>query len=349
MDSRSIAFLEVMIGIAAAGLLAFLVFLVARTARRADITRDRETAQAPKWYEFLLPVVLLAAIAGVLVWQLAPATDAAAPDWRTAPSSLVFFIVMLVAGGLGLLAFLVFLFARLPGQPRTAVARRNEPAPEQDGNRIPSAARMLGLLLLGLGFLLVNWIYAPKGQQYAMMLDLVYPASLGVALVLLFDKATRSWSAKSTGETVREWLLCDGIVILLLLGFLNLLQVQAADKYAALFWDFLSIVLFFLTFWILDRTASRYRFLWAYGYLIVLPILLLIWRVVQKAPTVEGLSWWSTIWPFLILAIVFFVLEIIALFAARESEKHILPAIKDALFPVLYGILLIVAIPAAAK
>ena len=37
------------------------------------------------------------------------------------------------------------------------------------------------------------------------MVHLIYPAALGVALVLLFDKATRGWSAKGGGDTAREW------------------------------------------------------------------------------------------------------------------------------------------------
>ena len=179
------------------------------------------------------------------------------------------------------------------------------------------------------------------------MLRLVYPAAMAVALVLLFDKATRAWSVKGSAESVREWLLCDGLVFLLMLGFLNLVRSGAGAAYAAMFWDFVFVVLFFLTFWMLDRTATRYRFLAAHAYLILVPVLLLLWRRFQKVAAPEELAWWSTIWPFLILAVIFFVLEIIALVATRDSDKHLVPAIKDGVFVVLYGILLIIAIPEA--
>jgi hypothetical protein len=249
----------------------------------------------------------------------------------------------------GLLAFLVVLFGRVLRAERRAAAVAEPGAGEQaEAVETPAAARLLGLLGLALVFLLLNWIYLPHEQQYALMLHLVYPASLGVALVLLFDKASRSWQVKTTAETVREWLFCDAIVFLLVLGFLNLLQSPAESDYASLFWDFLYLALFFLTFWILDRKVTRYRFLVVHGYLIALPILLLIWRAMQKVAEPADLSWWSTIWPFFFLAIIFFVLEVIALVAARESDRHAAPAVKDAVFLALYGILLIVAIPEAA-
>jgi multidrug transporter EmrE-like cation transporter len=51
-------------------------------------------------------------------------------------------------------------------------------------------------------------------------------------------------------------------------------------------------------------------------------------------------------WPFLILAGVFFVLEAITL-VSSDGERQALPAVKDALFVVLYAVLLIVAVKAA--
>lgn len=212
----------------------------------------------------------------------------------------------------------------------------------------PSATRLVGLVLLGIAFLLLNWIYVERAQQFALMLYVLYPAGFAVALVLLLDKATRGWSIKTPGESAREWMFCDAIVFLLILGVLNLHGSQAGENYASLFWDFLHIALFYFTFWLLDRKVTRYRFLVAYGYLIVLPVLLLIWRVVQDVPVPEELSWWSTIWPFFSLAIIFFVLEIISLVATRETENQSVPLVKDAVFFVIYAILLIVAIPEAA-
>lgn len=273
------------------------------------------------------------------------------PDWRLEGRGQAFYIVMLIIGGLALLGFLIVLFARiLPAHaalaapeaaPKPVAAEAEPPAMVET----PSAARLIGLLLFAIMYLLLNWIYLERGDQHALLVTLVYPASLGVALVLLFDKATRAWSTKSGAETVREWLMCTGFTFLLLLGFLNLRDAAADETYASMFWDFLAIVLFFLAFWLVDRKATRYRFLIGYGYLILLPILLIIWRATQGVVMAEGLSWWDTVWPAFLLAIIFFVLEIILLIASRDAARHGIAAVKDVLFVVLYAITLIIAIP----
>ena len=46
------------------------------------------------------------------------------------------------------------------------------------------------------------------------------------------------------------------------------------------------------------------------------------------------------------LALAFFVIEIVTLFVLRDNRGHAVPAVKDALFVVLYAIFLIVAVPA---
>ena len=129
----------------------------------------------------------------------------------------------------------------------------------------------------------------------------------------MFDKATRAWSIKAKGEPFREWVFCDAAVFLVFLGFLNLIQYAAAESYSALFWDLLNLVLFFFVFWLVDRKVTRYRFLVAYGYFFAAPILLYIWQWVHAVEDiVETVAWWSSVWPFVVLAIVFMVIEIIA-------------------------------------
>ena len=76
----------------------------------------------------------------------------------------------------------------------------------------------------------------------------------------------------------------------------------------------------------------------------ILPVLLLIWQAIQGVAATA--SWWASMWPFLILAGVFFVLEAITL-VSSDGERQALPAVKDALFVVLYAVLLIVAVKAA--
>ena len=350
MDSNQAVFLGVMIAVVAVGILAFLILLI---ARRAERTQDGGSGQpdadrSPKWYVILLAVLLLVVVALLLIWLFAPSLgQGAATDWPADPRSLIFFVVMVVVGGLALLAFLVYLFSRGEGQataPAPAAAAQTE-----SGSETSSGARVGGLWALALAVLVLSWTYVPRAQQYGLMVHLIYPASLAVALVLLFDKATRAWSTKSRAETVREWLFCDAIVFLLVLGFLNVMASGGGETYAALILDLVYIVLFFFTFWMLDRTLTRYRFLVAHGYLVVLAILLLIWRAVQGEAAPEGLSWWATIWPFFFLAIIFLVFEIIALVATANADRPVVPAIKDAVFLALYGVLLLIAIPATGE
>ena len=185
-----------------------------------------------------------------------------ADDWRFGSQSPVFLSVMAIVAALGLIAFVIFAFVRggQPARPMAADAGRSTttgaqsaPAPAAEPaatvHQTPSATRLLGLLVLGVGFLLVCWAYVPLAQQFTLMTTMIYPASLAVALVLLFDKATRAWSVKSAGASIREWLLCDALVILLILGYLNLLAAAPGETYSALFWDFLFVALFFLIFW----------------------------------------------------------------------------------------------------
>jgi len=61
--------------------------------------------------------------------------------------------------------------------------------------------------------------------------------------------------------------------------------------------------------------------------------------------TEQEVSWWSTIWPFFFLAIVFFALEVILLLAIRESDGSVTALIKDVVFVVLYVVLLLAALP----
>lgn len=349
MDDRSTAFLEVMIGIAIVGMLAFLVLLLAGRIRMATSAGARQLNI--RWPQIVLALVLLIAVALIVVWQFPPLdgdpAQARAGRWRSDPDARSFFIVMLAVAGGGVLIFLLTLAIR--AHPRlTAPPADEEGAAEKPATatvEAPSAGRLFGLLLLVAAILLLCWIALQPEQQYAIVLYLLYPATFAVALVMLFDKATRSWSAKNGGESFREWLLCDLLVFFLILGFLNLLDSKAGAKYGALIWDMLHLAAFILVFWLLDRRLTRLRFLAAYLYLMLLPVLLLIWRAVQGVPAAKDPSWWETIWPLFFLGAIFFVLELIAAIASGDREKQAVPAIKDALYVVLVGITLISAVP----
>ncbi|MEJ2122356.1 MAG: hypothetical protein P8Z76_16975 [Alphaproteobacteria bacterium] len=355
MDERSAIFLQIMIGVAIVGLVGFLVVLVGRYVRgpQAPGGSAGNVAARARWPELLLALVAAIAVAVIVIWQFPPIEGSApaAKTWRSEPRTIVFFVVMLVAAGVGLLAFLVYLFARKDAPPVATAGTRedaqDEAAAPPAEHETPKAGRLLGLLLLGVAVLLLAWIHLPKVQQYGLMLYVLYPASAAVALVMLFDKATRAWSAKPASATMREWLLCDAVTFLLILGFLNLLGSNAGEKYASVHWDMLHIAAFFFVFWLLDRKLTRLRFLVAYAYLIALPILFLIWRGTQGIEAAKDAGFWGSIWPFFILAIIFFVLEIFALAVRRDSEvppdAGLLPTLKDTVFVIAYGVLLLIA------
>jgi uncharacterized membrane protein len=351
MDSRATVFVGVMIGLVLIAALAFAVLMVARRVRPpGSETADRRgRTDAPPPLAIILAIAGLLAVAAVLVWQLPEIMGqrAAGPGWTWESRETGFLIAMLVLAVVALIAFVVIMFVRLDRAPRNTVASQ-EPVPGENAEiATPSGARLLGLFGLAVAILLLCWIYLPADRQYALMLHLVYPATFAVALVLLFDKATRNWSGKPASDSVREWLLCDLFIFVLVLGYLNLEGYAEPDKYQSALWDILHVALFFAVFWMVDRNRTRLRFLVGYAYLIALPVLLLVWRATQGGPAAsDGGSWWETIWPFFFVAIIFFALEVVSVVAARNNRS--IGTVKDAIFVALYAILLINAIPGEA-
>jgi hypothetical protein len=347
VDSRSIEFLNVMMAMAVVGVLSFAAGLIVIYARQAAGLRPQPNA--PVWYGFVPALVLVVAAAGVLVWLIARGGQwvwgESLPNWQSDPRTKAFTIVMVALALIGLVGALVYSIveasAQQPGRPRMEAP---SVAPGTPALRTPSRIGVLGQLLLAVAFLLMCWVALPRADQFALMQQLIYPGSFGVALVLLFDKASRTWNIKSNVDVVREWLFCDAFVFLIFLGFLNLRSVEKPDTYAAAFWDLLNLAIFFAVFWLVDRNTSRLRFLAGYAYFIFVPLLLLIWRTIQGVPTPAELAWWGSVWPFFILGAVFFILELVTLPASAQPEQRALPAAKDGLFVLLYAILLIVAV-----
>jgi hypothetical protein len=357
LEQRATIFVEAMIVFLIIGVLAFLIGLIVRMPQRQRAAANGRGAaeQSPRWYEFTLALVLLAAIAAFAIWIISSGSHwvwgETIEDWRSDSRATAFAAVMVALAVIGLIVSLVY--ALLQSSQQETAPRRGSGTPAATSAAIepaatapavappaPSPLRVVGLLLPVVAILLACWITLAPATQYALMAQLVYPASLGIALVLLFDKATRTWGLKPGAESAREWLLGDLLIFLLVLAFLNLRGVAKPEAYAGSFWDLLNIVLFFIAFWTLDRTAMRGRFLLGYGYLVVLPFLLLIWQTMLgvAAPA----SWWASAWPFVILAGVFFILEVVTL-VASSGERQTLPAVKDTVFVIAYAILLIVA------
>lgn len=365
MDSRSVAFLEVMAAISVLGLVAFLIFLVARQPAGANAASVRGRPTRAHWVEMLLALLAVLISAVLVLWQIGVWTGSAAEGNAADGSSrgLLFFAVMMIIGAAALVLFLIALFWRSARQSNDlvgdaqgdSVATVPAAAPQESArasHESPSAARLFGLLAFGLVYLLVNWSSVSYEEQYRMMLHLVYPAGFIVALVMLFDKASRAWDVKPPGETLREWLYCDALLALYLFGYLGLLSVSAMDgageAYRGMFWDFLHVLGLLLMFWFLDRKIWRVRFLLANAWLIVLPLMLLVWRDAHQVVMVEPVSWWGTIWPFFFLAVVFFVLEVIVLIANRDNASQGMGIAKDLVFLILYVIFMIVGRPAGS-
>jgi hypothetical protein len=367
VDSKSIAFLEVMIALGVIGILAFLVYLISRFAmhNKAKSAAGNAVSYTPQWYEFLLAAIIVVIAAILFLWQFPPGGRA---DWGEDSRSMTFFVIMMIICAIGIIVFLLSIFWRLSQRPievvedsamvaaalrapASASAEDVAPAePVKASNESPSAVRLLGLLGFIVSFLILNWAWVPAADQYFLMLNLIYPAGLVVALVMLFDKASRAWNVKLPGETIREWFFLDAILFLYILGYLNLKQAGGGEAYAAMFWDVVNVVGFLFIFWMIDRKTTGLRFLVTHIYFLALPILLLIWRTVQDIKLPEGveISWWSTIWPFFALAAIFLVLEFIILIVNRENDNQTVGTVKDVIFLILYVILLLAARPEVA-
>ena len=342
----------VVLAVIAAVLVIIAAVLAGRARRSAPGAKTAGAASegaSPRWHEILLAVVLLAVLVILAITAGLQLTgDGAVPgDWRMGTRAHLFLAVMLAAAALSLLFLVVFLAVRLstgsaPASRGTGDVARPETA------RDPAGSRLVGLLLLVVGVLLIGWVYLSPGARADLLMQVLYPAAIAVLIVLLFDKATRSWTPKLPVEGFREWLLCDVLAIALVLGYLNLRQMEDHAAYGGFFWDMVHIAAVFFVFWCIDRTSARIRFLLGFGYLAVAPLLLVLWRWVQEVEPPPEPDWWSTVWPVFFLALVFFVLEIIALLALRGGRGHVAPAVKDAVFVILFAVFLVAAVPDGA-
>ena len=337
----------VVLAVIAAVLVIMAAVLSGRVRRSGSGAKTEGTS--PRWHEILLAVVLLAVLVILAItagFQLGG--DGAVPgDWRMGTRANLFLAVMLAVAALSLLFLLVFLAVRL-STGSVPSSRGSEDVVPPETARDPAGSRLVGLLLLVVGVLLVGWIYLSPGARADLLMQVLYPAAIAVLIVLLFDKATRSWTPKLPVEGFREWLLCDLLAITLVLGYLNLRQMQDHAAYGGFFWDMVHIAAVFLVFWCVDRTSVRIRFLLGFGYLTVAPLLLVLWRWVQELEPPPEPDWWSTVWPVFFLALAFFVLEIIALLALRGGRGHAVPAVKDLVFVILFAVFLIAAVPEGA-
>ena len=269
-----------MVAIAAIGLIAFIVHLTVRKRDKATsgLKEKQIETSKPKWFEYLLAVVavlgLIAAVIAVIAYWY-PFGAGHESSWRSGTRPLVFLVGMLLIGVVALIVFIVTIISRRVSPDHIPQEQNLPDIAQVEPVRAPAGIRLFGLLAVAVAFLALNWIAVDKSNQYLLMVYLMYPATMAVALVLLFDKATRAWSAKQKGEPFREWVFCDGMIFLLFLSFLNLVNNGGAENYNALFWDVLYLTLFLFVFWLVDRKVTRYRFLVAYAYFLVVPLSLI--------------------------------------------------------------------------
>lgn len=331
----------------------WLIYLIIKHKKRSQDKTGNAPRRAARFYEHVfaaaLLITLLTVLNVMLFWGGAKTLGVYADaDFWSAPGVREFLLPVVITAALLLFALVLVLLAVL--HFRASAPATGAGATAGAGSvETPAGVRLLGLFAFLLAIFLLGWLYLPSEQEYRLMLNVVYPASIAVGVVLLFDKATRAWNPKGGWETAREWFYCDAILILLVLGFVNLMQLSEVSQYQTLVWDLLFIVLFFFIFWLVDRKLARSRFLVAQIYLLLMPLMLLIWTAANSATPVETLTGNTMFWLLMVLPFIAFLMEIIALVASAGAGNSAVPAIKDMLFFVLYAIFFIIAIPVAVE
>src|ERR1700733_12330429 len=103
-----------MLVVAVIGVLAFLIGLLIRAPQRqqAGVSGAGQPAQSPRWYEFTLALILLAAIAAFAVWIISSHRQwvwgESIEDWRSDTRAIVFAAVMVALGVVGLAVSLAY-------------------------------------------------------------------------------------------------------------------------------------------------------------------------------------------------------------------------------------------------
>jgi len=225
LEQRATIFVEAMVAIAIIGTLAFLIALLMRVPQgeqAAGRGPGQAAARSPRWYEFTLALILLAAVAAFIIWLISSGSQwvwgETIADWRSDTRTIVFAAVMVALGVIGLVVSLAYTLVQSADRaaPRPeAMAAAETPTAGATAAPGPSPLRVLGLLAVAVAILLLCWIGLSAAEQHGLMVQLIYPASLAVTLVLLFDKMTRTWGAKPGLEALREcslptfWYFCS--------------------------------------------------------------------------------------------------------------------------------------------
>ena len=114
LEQRATIFVEVMIVIAVIGVLAFLIGLIVRLPQRQQAAANGkgQAEPSPRWYEFTLALILLAAIAAFAIWLISSGTHwvwgETIEDWRSDDRTITFAAVMVALAVVGLVVSLVY-------------------------------------------------------------------------------------------------------------------------------------------------------------------------------------------------------------------------------------------------
>jgi hypothetical protein len=104
-------------------------------------------------------------------------------DWRSDTRAIIFAAVMVALGVIGLVVSFAYTLAqstRIAVAPRpvgSAVEKAPTTAPAAAAT--PAAPRILGLIGLAVAIVLLCWIGLAPADQYGLIAQLIYPASLG--------------------------------------------------------------------------------------------------------------------------------------------------------------------------
>ena len=107
-----------MVVVAIIGVLAFLIAWLVRSAQAAANGGRRRgaPAQSPRWYEFTLALLLLAAIAAFAIWLISSGRQWAwgetFEDWRSDTRAIIFAAVMVALGVIGLVVSFAYTLAQ---------------------------------------------------------------------------------------------------------------------------------------------------------------------------------------------------------------------------------------------
>ena len=164
METQPLTFILVMAALALVGVVVFVIYLVVRTkeGRSVATISGSEPSSGPRWFEYLLAVLALDGLVVAVIVVIAflyPSGLELETAWRGETRSMVFLVAMLVVGLGALVAFAIGMFVRRRiGVPATGT-RGDSASSMPETVETPAGSRLLGLLVLVVAFLVLNWVY----------------------------------------------------------------------------------------------------------------------------------------------------------------------------------------------